>query len=228
MDAGSMAMDFLGRTAERLFFRRRSERLADAIAPLLPQEGKVLDVGCGDGLIDQLLQQRRPDVALSGVDVMVRPEALVPVVGFDGATLPFSDGEFDAVMLIDVLHHTTDPLVLLREAMRVSRGDVILKDHTRDGFLAGPTLSVMDWLGNAHHDIPLPYCFWTEAQWRRAFRDLGLHVQEWNNALGQYPFWLGWITERRLHMVTRLTSSTPEAATAGGSLHGTGINAGVI
>jgi len=203
-------MHFLGRTAERLFFRRRSERLADAIAPLLPPGGQVLDVGCGDGLIDQLLLERRPDVTISGIDAVARAEAQIPVREFDGVTIPYDAGEFDAVLLIDVLHHTTDPLVLLREAMRVTRGDIILKDHTRDGLLAGPTLSVMDWLGNAHHDIPLPYCFWSEAEWRRAFQQLALTVASWDNRLDQYPWWLGWLTERRLHMVTRLTPANPE------------------
>lgn len=135
---------------------------------------------------------------------MVRSDAAIAVRLFDGSTLPFPDRSFDAVLFIDVLHHTEDPLVLLREAMRVSRKCIVLKDHTRDGSLADRTLRIMDWLGNAHHDIPLPYNFWSEAEWRHAFHELGLETATWNAELGQYPWWAGWLVERRLHMVTKL------------------------
>jgi hypothetical protein len=38
---------------------------------------------------------------------------------------------------LDVLHHTDDANVLLREARRVTRRDVLIKDHRLNGFLAG-------------------------------------------------------------------------------------------
>ena len=51
-------------------------------------------------------------------------------------------------MLVDVLHHTDDPGILLSEARRVTRRAVVLKDHTRD-YMAGATLRLMDWGANA-------------------------------------------------------------------------------
>ena len=66
------------------------------------------------------------------------------------------DASFDVVMFVDVLHHTDDPLLLLQEAQRVGK-IILVKDHFRKGFLAGPTLRFMDWVGNAHHGVVLPY-----------------------------------------------------------------------
>lgn len=197
-------MNPLGPLIEKLFFERRGIKLAEGIAPLLPPEAKVLDVGCGDGAIDRRIQSLRPDVDLSGIDVMIRTEAAIPVTQFDGSTIPFPDRSFDAVLFVDVLHHTSDPAVLLREARRVSRRWIVLKDHTRDGFLAFQTLAAMDWLGNAHHNIPLPLNFLNEAEWQALFASLYLRIDAWHNRLGQYPAAVGWLVERGLHMITRL------------------------
>ena len=65
--------------------------------------------------------------------MLVRPETHVPVTPFDGEHLPFADGSFDAVILVDVLHHASDPLALMREALRVSRGLLVVKDVTTRG-----------------------------------------------------------------------------------------------
>ena len=94
--------------------------------------------------------------------------------------IPFRDKSFDAVMFVDVLHHTNDPSVLLGEAGRVARTAVILKDHCRDGMLANSTLRFMDRVGNAHHGVVLPYNYWPEAQWRETFEKLALAPVSWN------------------------------------------------
>ena len=60
-------------------------------------------------------------------------------------------------MFVDVLHHTEDPMALLGEAVRVARKTIVVKDHTLNGFLAGPTLHFLDRVGNARHDVALPY-----------------------------------------------------------------------
>ena len=198
-------MNPIGPLIERIFFERRGIKLAQAIAPLLPTNGSLLDVGCGDGEIDLRLKQLRPDVEFTGIDVQLRNSSAIPVQHFDGTTIPFPDRSFDAVMFVDVLHHTQDPAILLKEALRVARRFIILKDHTRDGLLAFHTLAVMDWLGNAHHHIPLPFHFLSKAEWLALFDQLQLKVDSWNSNLGQYPASVGWIVERQLHMVARLS-----------------------
>ena len=181
--------------------------LADHLARLLPQESSVLDVGCGDGKLAALMIQKRPDVRIEGVDVLVRPDTAIPLSHFDGQSLPFGDRAFDVVMFVDVLHHTDDPMILLREAARVAKQAVVIKDHTRDGFLAGPTLRFMDHVGNARHGVALPYNYWPLAKWKAAWETLGLRRETWIDRLGLYPWWANQVFGRRLHFVTKLMVS---------------------
>ena len=141
-------------------FKRRVRVLSRHLSELLPHNASVLDVGCGDGLIAQQIMEKRGDLTVKGIDVMVRPQTHIPVEKFDGRKIPHADASFDAVMFVDVLHHTDDPFVLLQEARRVSRQAVVIKDHIRQGFLAGQTLRFMDWVGNARHGVVLPYNYW--------------------------------------------------------------------
>ncbi len=183
---------------------RRARVLTRHLAEVLPQNVQVLDVGCGDGLIDYLITQQRPDITVVGLDTIVRPETHMPVSQFDGERIPFEGDSFDVVMCIDVLHHTDDPAALLREARRVARQSVILKDHTREGFLAGFTLRAMDCFGNSQHGIPLPFNYWTERRWRETFAQIGLSPVLWRSRLNLYPTPASWLFDRSLHFITRL------------------------
>ncbi|HEV2022080.1 MAG TPA: methyltransferase domain-containing protein [Terriglobales bacterium] len=142
-------------------FPRRVRILSQHLAEMAPREASILDVGCGDGLLDQLLLERRPDLSVRGIEVLIRKKTYRPIETYDGKTIPFPQKSFDAVMLVDVLHHTDDPLELLTQAAGVARKCVLLKDHTRNGLLAGPTLRFMDRVGNARHGVALPYNYWT-------------------------------------------------------------------
>jgi len=194
----------IGVLRERLVVPRRAAVLADTLSLALFDAQTALDVGCGEGSIDLLIQAAVPGLVIRGVDVLVWPEARIPVETFDGYRLPFDDKNFDAVMFVDVLHHTDDPMVLLREAKRVARRAIVLKDHTMDGVLAYLILRFMDWVGNAHHDVALPYNYWSERRWRAAFDELGLGVEQWRTTLGLYPWPASLVFERGLHFVTRL------------------------
>ena len=182
---------------------RRSRVLASYFAELIPQGHAVLDVGCGDGLIDALVREQRPDLRISGVDVLVRPAALIPVTPFDGRRIPFADKSSDTVLLCDVLHHAEQPVSLLKEAARVARHSVVIKDHNVRGLLARPTLRFMDYIGNAPQGVALPYNYLTESQWATAFRECGLMPRAVRSELSLYPSWADPIFGRSLHFVGR-------------------------
>ena len=121
----------------RLVDARRVRVLTERIAAELPADARLLDVGCGDARISEGIARLRPDVEVHGLDVWQRPETAIPVTVFDGVHIPHPDASFDALVFVDVLHHTRDPAVLLREAKRVARRCIVIKDHNLDGWLAG-------------------------------------------------------------------------------------------
>jgi SAM-dependent methyltransferase len=183
---------------------RRVRVLIHHLGDLVPQNARVLDVGCGDGLLARRLMQKRPDLDLRGLDVIVRRGTHIPVEAFDGKAIPYGDATFDAVMFIDVLHHAQDPMRLLHEAVRTARKAIVIKDHTLNGFLAGPTLRFLDRVGNARHGVALPYNYWPEQRWLEAFASFDLTISAWKSALYLYPRPANWLFGRSLHFIARL------------------------
>jgi SAM-dependent methyltransferase len=197
-------MNLFGKVHGELVHNRRVRQLCTHLSDLLPRHAKVLDVGCGDGLLAGLIQKQRPDVEIRGIDIMVREKTHVPVEVFDGNVIPYPNNSFDVVTFVEVLHHPEDPNILLREAARVTSHYILIKDHTDEGFLSNSTLRFMDWIGNAPHGVVLPYNYWREARWKKAFNDLGMEILDWKSDLGLYPAGVDLIFGRNLHMVTRL------------------------
>jgi SAM-dependent methyltransferase len=194
----------LGRLHGGLVFPRRIAVLGEVLAPLLPPGSRVLDLGCGDGLLARAIEARRPDLTIRGADVLVREGAQIPVDPIVGGVLPYGNREFEAVLIVDVLHHTSAPEAVLREALRVSTGTLVVKDHLRDPWLGAARLRIMDFVGNAHHGVALTYNYWTRARWEAAFRELGLSAEDWIEDIGLYPWPASWLFGRGLHFVARL------------------------
>ena len=188
---------------------RRVTKLARHISELIPFGSAVIDVGAGDGLLASRILQVRPDLRWTAVDTLARPSAHVPVLLYDGETLPFDDRSFDVALFVDVLHHTENPTALLREAVRVARQSVVIKDHLRKGILADRRLRFMDWVGNAGWGVQLPYNYWSQSQWDSALRDLQLRAETTRTSLGLYPWWADWVFGASLHFVSRLQIHGP-------------------
>lgn len=188
----------------RYIHKRRTFVLSDWCSRLIPFNSRVLDVGCGDGRLTRLIAGKRPDISICGIDVRQRSDAAIVVKTFDGKSIPHGENSFDVVMFIDVLHHTTQPMTLLSEAVRVARQAILIKDHLAEGTLAYSTLRVMDWVGNARHGVALPYNYWTLAKWHRAFDELGLSINCWETNLKLYLFPADLILGRSLHFIALL------------------------
>ena len=90
---------------------------------------RVLDIGCGDGVTVELLRSMGIDAV--GLDIdPYNPSAADYIVRGDALALPFSSGEFDAVIFECSLSVITDAIAALREAERVvrPRGVLMMSD----------------------------------------------------------------------------------------------------
>lgn len=200
-------MKVLDRIHSSRVFPRRVNRLKQLLSDAVPTASSVLDVGCGDGSLAALMLEARPDLTITGLEVLKRPTTKIPVILFDGKHIPFGDCSFDIVMFVDVLHHTIDPMVLLREAARVARRGLVIKDHIAKGILAKTRLRFMDYVGNAHHGVSLPYNYWTEEQWLAAQTALRVKPTVLQRNLGLYPAPADAVFGAKLHFVARFEAA---------------------
>lgn len=119
-DAGSYAR----------FMGRFSEPLAPAFADLVdvPPGGRVLDVGCGPGVLTAVLVERYGADRVAAIDptpgFVEAARARLPGVDVrQGAAeeLPYPDDTFDAAFAQLVVHFMKDPVAGLAEMVRVTR-----------------------------------------------------------------------------------------------------------
>jgi SAM-dependent methyltransferase len=198
------AIEILGRVHGRLVHRRRVEVLAQHLSAMIEPGSRLLDIGCGDGKLDCLLQERVDGLQVQGAEIQPRADCAIPCKAFDGLRLPFADRSFDGCMFVDVLHHAPDAEAILREASRVSRSFILIKDHLAENRFAHLRLQFMDWVGNRPHGVVLPYNYFSRMQWAKLFEEVGLSTDRTDKDIPLYPPPLSLLFGNGLHFISRL------------------------
>ena len=160
--------DYLSEEAGR---RATANRLLDLIGAHVP-EGRLLDVGCGHGLLLDEARGRGYDTV--GLELSREGARHARSLGLDVREIPLesfsegsngdSPGEFDAIVLADVLEHLDDPVAAIDHCARLLRPRGVLCVVTPDPSSATAKLAGSRWWGYLPaHTVLLP---------RRTLREL--------------------------------------------------------
>ena len=105
--------------------------IQNALAQLVPEGARVLDLGCGDGAMLAHLQSTRGcsgyGVEIDDANVLACVKRGVNVIqlNLDEGLAMFDDASFDVVLQIDTLQHLRNAEVMLRETARVGRIGIV-------------------------------------------------------------------------------------------------------
>lgn len=153
-----------------LISKYRGKMIINTYKRWLKEGEKVLDIGCGNGVVSSQLQENLK-IDLTGCDVM---NYLIKNIKFMKMTnqekLPFKKNSFDFAMFNDMLHHTSwvNQDKLLKEALRVANEVLV--------FEVKPTMLaiITDYLVNKIHnpDMSTPFTFRSVKDWKRLFNKL--------------------------------------------------------
>ncbi|MEL6112879.1 MAG: class I SAM-dependent methyltransferase [Pseudomonadota bacterium] len=144
------------------------------VAPWLPPGGTLLEVGSGPGSV--LKEFRSAGHLITGLDITDSSYtlSLAPML-YNGGVFPFDRNQFDAALLLTMLHHTPAPDDILREAMRVARRLIIVEDVYESQWQERATKAT-DSLLNLEF-LSHPHTNRTDKGWQQAFKALGLTLR---------------------------------------------------
>lgn len=140
------------RHLEANFLAERAQLRLDGLVDLLkrhkfPSEGKVLEVGCGQGLRTKIIAKNFPQATVVGIDrspellnaarKMENPGEVISNLSFEEADLydlPYPDQSFDFVYARLVFMHLEAPIRAIKSLKRILRpgGRILIEDADRD------------------------------------------------------------------------------------------------
>jgi len=150
---------------------------------------RILDVGCGPGLLPAILAQK--GCRSFGVDIdfaLLTSHLSCSLAAADSFSLPFPAGMFDLVTAVNVLFLLTDPIRALQEMARVLKptGQVCLLNPAENISVGAATRladerglegksrgSLLNWARNAEEHVR-----WTEEETKSLLASAGLEMLE--------------------------------------------------
>lgn len=156
---------------------------------LLPDEGPILDIGCGFGLFAAYFGQTQPARRITGLDPDERrvkmARTVVDRLGLTGHEFVVGDarhvareGRYAGAYVLDVMHHVPrdaqrEVLARLRDAL-APRGVLVVKDITTEPELGLRFTELLDRVMVGWNE---PLAYRHHKEWGAMLTELGFHVR---------------------------------------------------
>lgn len=189
----------------KFIYNRRMTQLYNHISSFIKTYNclEILDIGAGDGKIDKMLIDSN-NIQIKGIDVLVRDNTYIPITNYNGEHIDMLDNSINTTMMIDVLHHTKNPSKVFNEAVRVSNEYIIIKDHIVTNKLSYIKLKMMDYVGNKHYSVNLPYNYLTQSEWQSMFKNANIKIVDYKTDLHLYKGLFHLLFDSDLHFIAIL------------------------
>lgn len=175
----SLVREYPALEAGHFWFVTRRELLRSLIDEHVGDRPRILDVGCGSGVLARELISTDADV--TGVDVVSHPDWESGGGSFhEGDYLEMAThlGEFDCVLALDVIEHVEGE----------SEFASALESNVRPGGTAIITVPAYEWLWSGHDVINHHFRRYTRSRLRAVLEAAGLEVDRCGNIfLGLIP-----------------------------------------
>lgn len=128
------------RENQKLYYREKES--LRIISSLLKENGKFIDLGCGNGYFLQHLKKRGGNAELRGLDYSKREVEEAKKKGFDVVQCNFEEGfpengnAYDVVYAAEIIEHLFNPDIFLAESNRILR---------KGGYLLLTTPNLLAW-----------------------------------------------------------------------------------
>ncbi|XOA43173.1 MAG: class I SAM-dependent methyltransferase [Candidatus Nealsonbacteria bacterium] len=156
-------------------YEKAGQRMCKECKDFIKSGSKILDLGCGPAIITKVFQNFF-QAEIVGVDILDRRIFPIPFKIINGKSLPFSGNNFDAVLIAYVLHHSQDPIVLLKEAKRVTKDKIFIYEDLPEGIISSFFCKLHGFSFDKLFHNRDKTTFKREKEWGNIFKNLKLKV----------------------------------------------------
>ena len=155
----------------------RTKEILGKVGPYLREGDRILDIGSGDCTVARGLKDAGYEITpLDVVNKSVYRD-FHPTI-YNGKNIPFPDNSFNVALLITVLHHTKEPIKILKEAVRVAPRVIVMEDLHKGFFQKYLTFAMDSFLNREFFGHP--HTNMTKEEWEKVFVNLGLRIIDRN------------------------------------------------
>jgi 2-polyprenyl-3-methyl-5-hydroxy-6-metoxy-1,4-benzoquinol methylase len=134
--------DIFGKDSDK-YYKIQRRKIAEILSMFsLHPDGRILDIGCGDGFITRMIG-RKTGAMMSGIEISSSAAETsrkggveCKVVNIDREKIPYPEGHFDAVFCGDIIEHVYDTEGLLENVRSVLK---------KDGYLIATVPNIASW-----------------------------------------------------------------------------------